>query len=171
MPLVRHAHTADKISTGVQVMNLGQEPAWLRLELRDQGNSPLPFAGDQCALLPPLASFTWYMPALTGFPAGSYGSAVVHGSQSLAAIVNEAATSGEMDAVIFNGIPTTPWSDAADPVAVCEGFVSLDAAAGLPSPPTAPDVAADPALNVRGAPVIKTSAPRFLPRSPMSLSR
>lgn len=109
LPLYRNKHTADDLSTGIQVMNLGSAPANLSLIIRDNSGQDITGAcGGECTrTIAPRASYTWYPPSMPAQSAhaGEYGSALVIGSQPLAVIVNDASGKGTKDAAIYNGVP------------------------------------------------------------------
>ena len=107
LPLVRNRHVdAWEMTTGIQVMNVGDAPARVRLSTLVFGGLT-PECGESClAEVPPLGSHTFF-PGEEGvmMPSGVFGSAVVTADQPLVVLVNDVSLEGALDSAIYLGIP------------------------------------------------------------------
>lgn len=105
LPLYRKEHAGSlNLSTGIQVMNIGQAPARVALEIRDEAGEVQPIGPAGEVDIAPLGSHVWYPPAIAGLPGGAYGSAIVTSDQPTVVIVNDASGRGAMDAAMYRGI-------------------------------------------------------------------
>lgn len=105
-PLVRNAHTARRLTTGVTIQNIGGSATNVTLTARTSGGAAVaPVTINNVA---PGASVSIFQgAATTPFPAGQFGSAVVTSSgQPIAVIVNDASFTNplSLDAAIYNGL-------------------------------------------------------------------
>jgi hypothetical protein len=84
-PLFRNAHTAQNLTTGAQVQNVGSSAQTITLtyQPRDGGNVVTKSENVQ-----PGASATFYAPFI-GIPAGSVGSVTITGQGNIVAVVND----------------------------------------------------------------------------------
>ncbi len=107
IPLYRNRHTSDQLSTGIQVMNLGQSAATVDLtySIPDRPGE-ISGCGEVCkAEIEPLAAHSWFPPAMFPGQVNDWGSAVVESDQPIAVIVNDASATGTIDSAMYNGIP------------------------------------------------------------------
>ncbi len=108
-PLVRNAHTNSRLTTGIQVQNLGTASTTVTVTFKNNAGATV---GRAQQSVQPGASVNFYQgnaPSAGGFPAGQFGSAVItsSGGQNIAAIVNDFSAPGAttpLDAAIFNGL-------------------------------------------------------------------
>jgi hypothetical protein len=100
LPLWRSRHSRLDLSTGVQVMNIGDAHAYVRFEIEtDVGLSQL-----TTMTIPPLGSYTSYPPSFAALPSNTVGSATLTSDQPIVVIVNDASSSGATDSAIYSGI-------------------------------------------------------------------
>lgn len=99
-PLVRNQQTSAKLTTGVQVMNIGASTATVSITYKTSGGTSY---GPETASVPQYGSWTFYQPS-GPFPVGQYGSASVTSDQNVVVIVNDISLTGAYDAAIYNGI-------------------------------------------------------------------
>lgn len=100
LPLWRNRHSRLELSTGVQLMNIGDAPANVRLEIEtDAGLNQL-----ITMTIPPLSSYTSYPPSFAGIRANTVGSATLTSDQPIVAIVNDASSNRDVDSAIYSGI-------------------------------------------------------------------
>ena len=108
LPLARRQHVdAWKVTTGIQVMNVGDATANVTITFSDDQGNELTGCGGPCtASVGSNGSHTFYPGAngLTVMPAGTFGSAVVTSDQNVVVIVNDASETGAIDAATYNGI-------------------------------------------------------------------
>jgi hypothetical protein len=105
LPLYRKQHAGTmNLSTGIQAMNVGPAPAHLAIQFMDALGRALPAGDEGEQTLAPLASHTWYPPAIPSLPPGLYGSALITSDQPLLAVVNDASATGVIDAAIYSGV-------------------------------------------------------------------
>jgi hypothetical protein len=111
VPLFRNDHSAYRLTTGIQVMNVGDEPAeGVRITFRStnpDGGSTEIACGAACVVdIPAGGSHTFWPgdPALR-IPPGTYGAAVIESPRPVAVIVNDYPLTGAVDAATYNGIP------------------------------------------------------------------
>lgn len=131
LPLVRRQHTANKLTTGIQVMNVGDAAAHVALMFFDNTGRRLNTCGDACkATIPPFAAASFYpSAALNAMPVGMYGSAVVESDEPVVAIVNDVSEAGTVDMATYNGINADDVGAPADPTAPFRAFVTFAASA------------------------------------------
>jgi len=103
LPLFRNKHTNLDLSTGIQAMNISDTPANVSIEFKNSSGQLINVTGTS-ATIAPLASFTWFPPAIAGMPGNTYGSASLTSDQPIVAIVNDASGNGKVDAAIYSGI-------------------------------------------------------------------
>jgi hypothetical protein len=105
LPLYRKEHAGLlNLSTGIQVMNIGNAPARVALEIRDEDGKVQRIGPTGEVGIAPLGSHAWYPPAIAGLPGGVYGSAIVTSDQPTVVIVNDASGLGAMDAAMYRGV-------------------------------------------------------------------
>jgi hypothetical protein len=107
LPLFRNEHTNYKLSTGIQAMNIGTQPANATITFADSTGTVISGCGADCqTTIAPNASYTWYPPNVQGIMrrTNTYGSATIESDQPLAVIVNDASPLGNIDSAIYNGI-------------------------------------------------------------------
>jgi hypothetical protein len=107
LPLYRNQHTANRITTGIQAMNIGTAMARANIAFTMSDGTVISGAtcGAACSQsIAAGASYTWYPPSISTLPTGRFGSAFIDSDQPLAVIVNDASLTGGMDAAIYNGI-------------------------------------------------------------------
>ncbi len=107
LPLYRRNHTANKLTTGIQAMNIGSETAQAQIVFKPSGGAPEVSGCTGCSVsIAPLAAHTWLPSSIAEVPDGKYGSATITSSQPLVVIVNDKAyaTDKPMDAAIYSGI-------------------------------------------------------------------
>ncbi len=139
LPLFRRNHTARRLTTPVQVMNLGPTAAVTTLRLRDGTGAAITGCGADCAaLIPPGGAHLFWPPSIAAFPDGSSGSAVVTSDQPVAVVVTDLSRSGARDMASYTGLvppaaappgPPAPWREF-QPILV------KDADILAPPPPT-----------------------------------
>jgi hypothetical protein len=116
LPLFRNRHLPQELTTGIQVMNAGDETARVEISFTTSEGAHISGCGSDCvAEIEPHRSFTWYPPTMAAIPAGIYGSAVVKSDEPILVIVNDypLGTTG-VDAAIYNGIPVFDHGIGAD---------------------------------------------------------
>ena len=102
VPLVRNKQvSAYEFTTGVQVMNIGSDPADIAITYRDSAGNP--YGPETATAVAGNQSYTFYQPS-GPFPVGAYGSATVTSNQPIVVIVNDISLKGLLDAAIYNGI-------------------------------------------------------------------
>jgi hypothetical protein len=108
LPLARRQHVeAWKVTTGIQVMNIGDSNANVTITFSDDQGNELTGCGSPCtATVASNQAHTFYPGGggLNVMPAGTYGSAVVTSDQDIVVIVNDASEVGAIDAATYNGI-------------------------------------------------------------------
>lgn len=108
LPLARRQHVdAWKVTTGIQVMNIGDANANVTITFSDDQGNELTGCGGACtATVGSLSAHTFYPGAagLNVMPSGTYGSAVISADQDVVVIVNDASETGAIDAATYNGI-------------------------------------------------------------------
>ncbi len=107
LPLYRRNHTANKLTTGIQAMNIGTETAQAQIVFKPSGGLPEVSGCQGCNVsIAPLAAYTWLPSSIDAVPDAKYGSATITSSQPLVVIVNDKAyaTDKPMDAAIYSGI-------------------------------------------------------------------
>lgn len=109
LPLYRNNHTPAQLSTGIQVMNIGDQTANVTIELKNNTGTILSNNCAECTQqISKLGSYTWYPPSMPSQAGnqGVYGSAKLtsNNNQPIVAIVNDASKTGAFDAAIYNGI-------------------------------------------------------------------
>jgi len=105
VPLVRNRHTAALLSSGVQVMNVGDRTAAVEIEFVDARGHPVGCGAACAARVDPDGAHVFYLPSLSALPAGSYGSAIVRSDQPVVVVASEASESGRADATMYSGVP------------------------------------------------------------------
>ncbi len=112
LPLYRREH-AGGLSTGIQAMNLGLQPASVTIRFTKQNtdgaSSEVTGCGAPCSVtIAPSGSHTWWPPLMPALQSNSYGSAMIVSTQPLAVIVNDALVTGERDMATYNGLAVNP---------------------------------------------------------------
>jgi hypothetical protein len=134
LPLVRRQHVAAwKLTTGIQVMNVGERPANVALTIAGDQGRVLTGCGAACyATIAPRESHTFYPGAagLTVLPAGAFGSAVLSSDEPIVALVNDASETGAVDAASYVGIKADVGEEASN---VCDPARVGMACLALPS--------------------------------------
>lgn len=111
VPLWRHDHSAYRLTTGIQVMNVGAQGAQgVTIAFRTtepDGSSRQVDCGAPCRVdIPPGGAHTfWPGDARLGLPRGAFGAALVESPEPIAVIVNDYPLTGAVDAATYNGIP------------------------------------------------------------------
>lgn len=106
IPLFRNNHTAQRSTTGIQVMNVSQEVARVRADFYDDVTGHVAGCRDACvASIPPMKSHTWWPPEVDALRSSAFGSAMISSTQSVAVIVNDYPLSSSVDEATYNGIP------------------------------------------------------------------
>ena len=75
---------------------------------RSEGDTTFPIGGcrGQCdAIIQPFEAYTWWPPAVTAIPAGTYGAAVISSDQPIVVLVNDYPLAGNSDMATYAGIP------------------------------------------------------------------
>ena len=106
LPLFRKEHVAQKLTTGIQAMNIGSSPANVTLSVAGDGIGTIP-ASLANATIAPNASQNWFPSGAAEWdfvPSNSYGSATIESDQPIIVIVNDFSTNGMSDSAIYNGI-------------------------------------------------------------------
>ena len=108
LPLVRRQHIdAWKLTTGIQVMNVGDAVATVTIAFADAQGHELTGCGAACsATIAPNSSHTFYPGAggMNVLPAGTYGSALITADGPVVALVNDGSETGAIDAAMYAGI-------------------------------------------------------------------
>lgn len=111
VPLWRHDHSAYRLTTGIQVMNVGEATArGVAISFRTteaDGSSREVACGAPCRVdIPPGGAHTfWPGDPRLGLPRGAFGAALVDSPEPVAVIVNDYPLTGAVDAATYNGIP------------------------------------------------------------------
>ncbi len=109
LPLIRRQHGArHRLTTGIQVMNIGDEVANVTLHMRNDQGRALTECGRACgAAIGPSASHTYYLGSggLTALPINTFGSAVITADQPIIVLVVDASASGTIDMASYLGMP------------------------------------------------------------------
>lgn len=140
LPLVRRQHTAMKLTTGVQAMNIGAAPANVEMRFFDDNGTEVRTCGPACrTTVAPLAAATFYPSSShNGMPGGSYGSALITSDQPVVVIVNDVSEVGAMDMATYNGIKGDGPASPDDPTVSFDAFVTF-VARGWVKPATSND--------------------------------
>jgi hypothetical protein len=109
LPLLRR-QTVDawKMTTGIQLMNPGEETANVELTVRFDGRESTFPCGPACrATIPPLGTFTLYPGAagLSVIPAGHAAEGTLASDRPILAIVNDASEIGARDMSTYTALP------------------------------------------------------------------
>jgi hypothetical protein len=132
LPLVRRQHVpAWKLTTGIQVMNVGTRNANVTISFLDDQGNELTGCDFACrATIMPHGTWTFY-PGSAGInvlPVGAFGSAVITSNEPIVALVNDASETGAIDAATYVGIRMdgveTP-SNVCDPARVGMACLAL----------------------------------------------
>ncbi len=114
IPLFRNLHTKFELTTGIQVMNVGDEPAEVFIHFWDglgNASKAIEYCGEPCrALIQPLEAHTWWPPSIKvddvpKIPSDTLGSARIESDQPVIVIVNDYPRAGGRDSATYNGIP------------------------------------------------------------------
>lgn len=100
-PLVRRNHTPDKLTTGIQVQNIGSGPADITVKYTTSAGAT---SQETATGVAQFASKNFYQGSGTAFPSGAYGSATIESNQPIVLIVNDASATGTLDAALYNGL-------------------------------------------------------------------
>jgi hypothetical protein len=108
LPLFRNEHLprSYRLSTGVQVMNVGTVTATAELRVTASTGTVVACAPAVCRqAIAPGAAYTWYPPTMDGIPSNMYGSAMVFSTQPVVVIVNDESRNASLDSAMYNGLP------------------------------------------------------------------
>lgn len=98
VPLFRSKFGANALTTGIQVMNVGDKTATMRIDfIAPLGSTAMLInsCGIECsALVPPMKSHTWYPPAIRVIGPGTIGAAIIISSEPAVAVVMDVPMSG-----------------------------------------------------------------------------
>ncbi|MCE7938563.1 hypothetical protein DCC79_13855 [bacterium] len=104
LPLVRREHTPARLTTAIQVQNLGPAPANVTLHVRDNNGVPVTCGSDCTVSVPPGGSRLWWPPDIAAWPANTFGSAWIESDQPVAAVVDDLSLTGTYDQAIYVGL-------------------------------------------------------------------
>ncbi len=110
VPLFRSLHGANHLTTGIQVMNVGERTASMRIDFLaplGPGAILIDGCGIACsALVPPMQSHTWYPPSIAAIGPNTVGSAIIFSSEPAVAVVMDVPMSGCcVDTAAYTAIP------------------------------------------------------------------
>jgi hypothetical protein len=107
LPLFRQNHV--DLTTGIQVMNAGDEPAQVRIQFAATDASTdqsTPING--CTVceqtVQPLQSYTWWPPSISAIPPNTFGSALVTSDQPVVVLVVDYPMKAQVDPAAYIGI-------------------------------------------------------------------
>ena len=106
LPLFRKEHVAQKLTTGIQAMNIGTSPANVTMSVSGAGIGTIPGSLAN-ATIDPNGSHNWFPNSDADWnfvPSNSYGSATIESDQPIIVIVNDFSTNTTSDSAIYNGI-------------------------------------------------------------------
>lgn len=103
LPLYRRNH-AGGLSTGISVMNVGENVANITIAFTVAGAGPVSCSSGCTASVAPNATHIFYPPAISALENDTYGSATIQSSEPVAVIVNDAVLDGSIDMATYNGI-------------------------------------------------------------------
>ncbi len=105
LPLARKNHTAGRVTTAMQVMNLGASPASVTLTWRDSMGVPVTGCGADCsAAIPVDGAHLFWPPSIAAIPDGTYGSAEVTSDQPAGVVVSDISVAGASDIASYVGL-------------------------------------------------------------------
>ncbi len=103
LPMLRSEHGLARMSSGIQLMNVGPEQAQVTLDLR-LNTGPLP-PSRVGVTIEPLRSQTIYLPARADVAPDTVANGYVTSDQPILAIVNDVSLANDIDSASHTGIP------------------------------------------------------------------
>jgi hypothetical protein len=103
MPVYRKQHTAMKLTTGYQVMNVGAVEARVRVQVSDGAAGPT--AKPMELIVAPGTASTFYPPQVAGLAAGRAGFTLIESDHPVAVVGVEASEFMGHDMSVFRGLP------------------------------------------------------------------
>ncbi len=124
LPLTRREHTSSKLTTPIQVQNLGASPATVTLAIQDWQDMAVNCGAACTVTIPPGGSRLWWPTDIADWPMNSYGSAVVTSDQPVAATVADLSLSNQFDMSAYLGVPANGSLGSALPLLLKGGRIS-----------------------------------------------
>lgn len=146
LPAVRGEQTAARLTTAIQVQNVGDAPASVQLDLVPERGGPIACGADCTATIPPHGSRLWWLNDVPAWPAGMVGEARVTGDRPVVAAVVDMSlglAAPLIDMVAYHGVADNGRSERALPLLLNGGNVASVAPITGPTPtpaPVAPEV-------------------------------
>lgn len=146
LPAVRGEQTAARLTTAIQVQNVGDAPASVQLDLVPERGGPIACGADCTATIPPHGSRLWWLNDVPAWPAGMVGEARVTGDRPVVAAVVDMSlglAAPLIDMVAYHGVADNGRSERALPLLLNGGNVASVGPITGPTPtpaPVAPEV-------------------------------
>ncbi len=103
LPLLRREHTNSRLTTPMQIMNVGDVPATISLQLKlSDGSNPC--VGGCNFTVAPRSGYLWLPADVGGFGANRYGWAGLESDQPVVVAVADVALAGGLDMTAYLGL-------------------------------------------------------------------